>query len=68
MPVLKFETDGSVTLDVDGASGTGTWSEKNGNYSITYKTDGEEHTQSVDMDGSTLTMRQNGYTLTYTRP
>ena len=67
VPVLKFETDGSVTLDVNGDSGTGTWAEENGNYSITYKTDSEEHTQSVDMDGSMLTIKQNGYTLTYER-
>lgn len=66
-PVLVFEKDGAVTLEVDGDSGSGTWTEENGNYSITYRTEGEDHTQAVEMDGSKLTMEQNGYTLTYER-
>ncbi len=67
VPVLGFETDGSVTLEVDGHSGSGTWTEKNGSYSLTYRRDGEEQTQSIDMKDSVLTMEQDGYTLTYQR-
>ena len=35
VPVLTFEDDGKVTLDVNGDSGTGTWAEEGGAYSIT---------------------------------
>ncbi|MCE2603872.1 lipocalin family protein, partial [Pseudomonas aeruginosa] len=65
VPVLTFEDDGKVTLDVNGDSGTGTWSEEGGAYSITYKSGDDDVTKSVELDGSTLKMEQNGYALTY---
>ena len=65
VPVLTFEGDGAVTLKVDGDSGKGIWAEENGTYSITYHTDGNEITKSLKTDGATLTMEQDGYTLTY---
>ena len=65
VPVLTFEDDGKVTLDVNGASGTGTWAAEGGAYSITYKSGDDDVTKSVELDGSTLKMEQNGYALTY---
>lgn len=65
VPVLTFEEDGSVNLVVDGDSGKGTWVEENGTYSITYQANGNEVTEPLKTDGSTLTMEQDGYTLTY---
>lgn len=64
-PVLTFEDSGKVTLDVDGDSGSGTWTEEGGAYSITYQSGDQEVTEAVAMNGSTLKMEQNGYTLTY---
>ncbi len=65
VPTLTFESGGKVTLDVDGKTGDGKWTESGGNYSITYKRGDQEVTERVEIDGSSLTMKQDGYTLTY---
>lgn len=67
VPTLTFESNGNVTLEVDGDSGSGTWLEKGGQYTVTYKSGEEEVTKQVEMDNGTLTMEQDGYTLTYER-
>lgn len=67
VPVLCFESDGKVTLDVEGVSGSGTWLEQNGQYTITYTSGGKDVTKQISFDNDTLVMEQNGYTLTYER-
>ena len=68
VPVLSFEEDGTVTLKTDSSSGSGTWLEQNGQYTITYQSsDREDVTKKVDLSNDTLTMEQNGYILTYER-
>lgn len=64
-PVLTFEESGAVTLDMDGESGTGTWTQEGADYSITYKRGDKEKTVPLELNGSQLTMDQDGYTLTY---
>lgn len=64
-PVLTFETSGEVTLDMDGESGTGTWTQEGAGYSITYKRGDKEKKVPLDLNGIQLTMDQDGYTLTY---
>lgn len=66
-PVLVFEANGTVTLDMDGESGAGTWSQEGGRYSVTYKRGDEETSTELDMEGELLIMEQDGYTLTYER-
>ena len=65
VPKLTFESDGKVTLDMNGKTGNGNWTESGGNYSITYKRGEDEVTEAVDIQGSNLTMKKDGYTLTY---
>lgn len=64
-PVLTFEGSGEVTLDMDGESGTGTWTQEGTAYSITYKRKDGEKTVHLELNGIQLTMEQDGYTLTY---
>ena len=64
-PVLTFEGSGKVTLDMDGVSGTGTWTQEGAGYSITYKRGDREKTVPLGLSGLQLTMEQDGYTLTY---
>ncbi|MCQ4635855.1 lipocalin family protein [Anaerovorax odorimutans] len=65
VPALTFEDDGTVTLDVDGNSGTGTWLEESGSYSITYKSGDEEVKKDLELTDSSLKMEQDGFALTY---
>lgn len=65
VPVLTFEGSGKVTLELDGDSGSGTWSNENGAYSISYGSGEDETVKALDVNGSRLVMEQDGYTLTY---
>lgn len=67
VPVLIFEENGTVTLEIEGASGTGTWTEENGHYSIVYGTGEDTVTKDIQYNDTSLTLEQNGYILTYTR-
>lgn len=65
VPVLTFEKDGTVTLDMDGTAGAGTWMQEGDGYVVVYKRGDNETSVQVDMQGSSLVMEQDGYTLTY---
>ena len=65
VPTLTFEDNGSVTLDVDGDTGTGTWENANGQYTLTYKSDGEDVVKEIVLEGDQLSLEQNGFRLTY---
>ena len=65
VPVLTFEENGEVILDMDGESGSGKWSEEGGQYSITYKRGDEEQNAALEMEEGLLIMEQDGYILTY---
>lgn len=64
-PVLTFEEDGQVSLDIDGNSGTGTWLEEGGAYKITYTSGEDEVTKDLEVEGDTLKLEQQGYTMTF---
>lgn len=65
VPVLTFEENGEVSLDMDGESGSGTWTSEGGQYSITYKRGDEETNVALEMEEGMLIMEQDGYILTY---
>ncbi len=67
VPTLTFDETGTVTLDMDGNTGTGSWIQDGLYYAITYTRDGEESTQAIQLDGNRLVMEQDGYVLTYER-
>lgn len=65
VPILTFEENGEVTLDMDGETGTGSWEQDGLYYCIKYTRDGEEGTQAIKMEDGAMVMEQDGYTLTY---
>lgn len=65
VPILTFEENGDVTLDMDGDTGTGSWEQDGLYYCIKYTRDGEENTQAIRMEDGAMVMEQDGYTLTY---
>lgn len=64
-PALTFEADGTVTLDMDGESGVGTWTQEGGRYTITYRRGDRETSTGLNLTEGLLIMEQDGYTLTY---
>lgn len=65
VPILTFEENGEVTLDMDGETGTGTWGQEGLYYYIKYTRDGKEATETIRLEDGAMVMEQDGYTLTY---